>query len=111
MDHRAEDMQVREDLLSRPEAWTQAVNGLLADPTIRKNYQFWLYLYPTGLPVWRSAAALRDELDRFDARLSETKPDTNLNRIILIAEIRRILIEALTQQENPLIAAAKRSPR
>jgi hypothetical protein len=59
MDHRAEDMQVREDLLSRPEAWTQAVNGLLADPTIRKNYQFWLYLYPTGLPVWRSAAALR----------------------------------------------------
>ena len=71
-------------LLSRPEAWTQAVNGLLADPTIRKNYQFWLYLYPTGLPVWRSAAGLRDELDRFDARFSKIKPNANLNRTILI---------------------------
>jgi hypothetical protein len=71
-------------LLSRPEAWTQAVNGLLADPAIRKNYQFWLYLYPTGLSVWRSAAALRDELDRFDARLAENKPNANLNRMILI---------------------------
>ena len=71
-------------LLSRPEAWTQAVNGLLADPTIRKNYQFWLYLYPTGLPVWRSAAALRDELDRFDLRFSKTKPNANLNRTVLI---------------------------
>jgi hypothetical protein len=28
-----------------------------------------------------------------------------------IAEIRRILTEALTQKETPLIAAAKRSPR
>jgi pimeloyl-ACP methyl ester carboxylesterase len=53
-------------LLSRPEAWTQAINGLLGDPTIRKKYQFWLFLYPTGLPVWRSAAGLRDELDRFE---------------------------------------------
>jgi pimeloyl-ACP methyl ester carboxylesterase len=71
-------------LLSRPEAWTQAVNGLLADPTIRKNYPFWLYLYPTGLPVWRSAAALRDELDRFDLRFSKAKPNANLNRTVLI---------------------------
>ena len=71
-------------LLSRPEAWTHAVNGLLADSRIRKSYQFWLYLYPTGLPVWRSAAALRDELDRFDARFSTIKPNANLNRTILI---------------------------
>ncbi|HEY5769362.1 MAG TPA: hypothetical protein VIS71_05895 [Terrimicrobium sp.] len=71
-------------LLSRPEAWTQAVNGLLADPTIRKTYQFWLYLYPTGLPVWRSTSALREELDRFDMRFSKIKPNANLNRKILI---------------------------
>ncbi len=71
-------------LLSRPEAWTQAINGLLADSRIRRNYQFWLYLYPTGLPVWRSAAALRDELDRFEARFSKIRPSSNLKRAILI---------------------------
>ena len=71
-------------LLSRPEAWTQAINRLLADSRIRRNYQFWLYLYPTGLPVWRSAAALRDELDRFDARFSKIRPTSNLKRAILI---------------------------
>ena len=71
-------------LLSRPEAWTQAVNGLLADPRIRKNYQFWLYLYPTGLSVWSSATRLRDELDRFDARFSKINPNVDLRRKILI---------------------------
>lgn len=58
-------------LMSRPETWTHAVNGLLADPVIRDNYQFWFYLYPTGLPVWASAAKLRDELDRFDSAIRD----------------------------------------
>jgi pimeloyl-ACP methyl ester carboxylesterase len=53
-------------LMSRPETWRIAVNELLADPEIRRNYQFWFFLYPTGLPVWKSAAVLRAELDRFN---------------------------------------------
>lgn len=57
-------------LMSRPETWRELVNDLLADPAIRRNYQFWVYLYPTGLPVWKSAAGLRSELDRFNAALA-----------------------------------------
>ena len=57
-------------LMSRPETWREAVNELLADREIRRNYQFWFYLYPTGLPVWKSAAGLRSELDRFNAALA-----------------------------------------
>lgn len=53
-------------LLSRPETWRNAINTLQADPVIRKNYQFWLFSYPTGWPVWVSAARLRSELDRFN---------------------------------------------
>ena len=87
-------------LLSRPQAWTHAVNGLLADSTIRKNYQFWLYLYPTGLPVWRSAAALRDELDRFDTRFSKIKPNSNLNRTILIGHSMGGLICSMMVREG-----------
>lgn len=56
-------------LMSRPEAWRMALNELLADPEIRERYQFWFYLYPTGLPVWKSAAGLREELDRFNREL------------------------------------------
>ena len=57
-------------LMSRPETWRELVNELLDDPRIRHNYQFWFYLYPTGLPVWKSAAGLRSELDRFNAALA-----------------------------------------
>ena len=61
-------------LMSRPETWRPAVNELLADPRIRERYQFWFYLYPTGLPVWTSAKGLRAELDRFNrALLPRTK--------------------------------------
>ena len=57
-------------LMSRPETWRIAVNELLSDPVIRRNYQFWFFLYPTGLPVWDSAARLRGELDRFNRQLA-----------------------------------------
>ncbi len=57
-------------LMSRPETWRELVNKLLGDPRIRRNYQFWFYVYPTGLPVWKSAAGLRSELDRFNAALA-----------------------------------------
>ncbi len=71
-------------LLSRPEAWTRALNGLMADPAIRDRYQFWFLLYPTGLPVWKSAALLRSELDRFQNVLEKDAPNPNLRRIVLI---------------------------
>ncbi len=69
-------------LLSRPEAWTRALNGLLDDPGIRRRYQFWFLLYPTGLPVWKSAALLRSELDRFQCALPKDGPDPR--RVVLI---------------------------
>ena len=57
-------------LMSRPETWRIAANQLVADPEIRRNFQFWFMLYPTGLPVWKSAAHLRSELDRFNGELA-----------------------------------------
>ncbi|MFV0337277.1 MAG: esterase/lipase family protein [Chthoniobacterales bacterium] len=71
-------------LLSRPEAWTKAFNGLLADPEIRSRYQFWFYLYPTGLPIWQSAAELRSELDRFHQMLDPDDNNPKLKKIVLV---------------------------
>ncbi len=37
-------------LLSRPEAWVQALNGLMADPKVRDRYQFWFFPLPDRSP-------------------------------------------------------------
>lgn len=71
-------------LLCRPEAWTAATNQLLSDPKIRKNYQFWYFRYPTGLPVWASASLLRNELERFRRQLDPGHTDPNMDRKIMI---------------------------
>ena len=51
-------------LRSTPLAWKQLTNELLGDPEIRERYQFWHYLYPTGLPFLTSAADFREELEQ-----------------------------------------------
>ena len=53
-------------LISTPFDWVQTMNGLQADPEIRKHYQFWVFAYPTGNPVLYSALRLREELARVD---------------------------------------------
>jgi len=53
-------------LISTPFNWVQTINGLQADPEIRKHYQFWVFGYPTGNPVLYSALRLREELARVD---------------------------------------------
>ncbi|MFZ0708522.1 MAG: alpha/beta fold hydrolase [Terrimicrobiaceae bacterium] len=50
-------------LISTPRMWAPVVKTLLADPEIRRNYQFWFFYYPTGQPVALSALQLRDALD------------------------------------------------
>ncbi len=87
-------------LMSRPETWTPAVNDLLADPEIRKRYQFWFFLYPTGLPVWNSAAKLRSELDRFRLALDPSRRNPNLDRMVLVGHSMGGLISSLLIREG-----------
>ncbi len=82
-------------LLSRPEAWAQALNLLLADPQIRHRYQFWFFLYPTGLPIWRSTAILRNELARYDASLNRTARSALLKEKVLVGHSMGGLISSL----------------
>src|SRR6266481_8394125 len=53
-------------LFSTPFDWVQTINGLQADPEIRKHYQFWVFAYPTGNAILYSALRLREELARVD---------------------------------------------
>lgn len=50
-------------LRSSPATWRDMLNGLRHDPDIRERYQFWMFYYPTGLPIGRSAMYLRRWLE------------------------------------------------
>jgi pimeloyl-ACP methyl ester carboxylesterase len=48
---------------STPATFAPMYFHLLEDPEIRRNYQFWVFSYPSGYPYHYSAALLRRELD------------------------------------------------
>ena len=61
-------------LFSTPFNWVQTINGLQADPEIRKHYQFWVFAYPTGNPILYSALRLREELAKVDKLYPNHRP-------------------------------------
>jgi pimeloyl-ACP methyl ester carboxylesterase len=61
-------------LFSTPFTWAKTINGLQADPEIRKHYQFWTFAYPTGNPILYSALQLRQELARADQLYPNHRP-------------------------------------
>jgi pimeloyl-ACP methyl ester carboxylesterase len=81
--------------MSRPETWVPAVNELMADEEIRERYQFWFFLYPTGLPVWASAAELRSEMDRYRKVFDPARSNRNFDRMVLAGHSMGGLISSL----------------
>jgi pimeloyl-ACP methyl ester carboxylesterase len=61
-------------LFSTPFTWAQTINGLQADPEIRKHYQFWIFAYDTGSPILYSALQLRQALARVDQLYPNHRP-------------------------------------
>ena len=61
-------------LMDTPATWTPLINRLRGDETIRKNYQFWFYSYPSGYPFPYSAAILRRQLDAIGKKYPLRKP-------------------------------------
>lgn len=51
-------------LQDTPASFAPLYFKLLEDPAIRKNYQFWVFSYPSGYPYPYSASLLRRELDK-----------------------------------------------
>jgi hypothetical protein len=71
-------------LLSSPLTWTTLFNDLRADPTLRQNYQFWFYLYPTGNSYLATAADLRRTLAHLRAELDPRHEDPALEQMVLV---------------------------
>lgn len=71
-------------LWSSPMTWMQMFNDLRASPEIRKHYQFWFYLYPTGQPFWVSAAQMRNDLAEARQVLDPYRQEPALDQMVLV---------------------------
>jgi pimeloyl-ACP methyl ester carboxylesterase len=71
-------------LWSSPMTWMEMFNDLRSSPEIRRNFQFWFYLYPTGQPFWLSAAQLRRDLDGARQVLDPQRREPALDQMVLV---------------------------
>lgn len=69
---------------SSPMTWMEMFNELQADPEIRRRYQFWFYLYPTGEPLAFTAAGLRDELQRVRMDCDPQHENDRLDEMVVV---------------------------
>ena len=84
-------------LQDTPATWAPLLNELRSDPQINQRYQFWVYNYPSGYPVFYSAELLREELDR----VNKTYPDHK--KIILIGHSMGGLVAQLMVTDSNLV--------
>ena len=61
-------------LQSTPVSWAPMLNALWADPIVRRNYQVWVFNYPSGYPIPYSALLLRRQLDALDKAFPDHRP-------------------------------------
>jgi hypothetical protein len=64
--------------------WADLINDLQSNPTIRDNFQFWLFSYSTGNPTQFSALQLRRSIDDAVHTLDPDGRDPALQQMVLI---------------------------
>ncbi|MFB3143433.1 MAG: esterase/lipase family protein [Candidatus Methylomirabilales bacterium] len=69
---------------SSPARWAEMINELANDPTLRKRFQPWLFMYNTGQPVLYSAHLMRRAVRAAVAELDPAGQDPALRRMVLI---------------------------
>lgn len=87
-------------LLSSPVTWTPVVNDLMADPEIGRNYQFWVFVYPTSQPFAVTASQLRSELDRVRKRVDPDGSDKAIDRTVLVGHSMGGLVSRMAASDS-----------
>lgn len=72
-------------LISSPDAFKNAINDLAPEPWFRKNYQIWLYNYPTGNPWAYSAMNFRTKMKEAAAYARAHGGSAQLDRMVIAA--------------------------
>ena len=80
--------------------WMEMFNDLRGSPEIRKNYQFWFYLYPTGTPYWFTASNLREQLAMARQSLDPNRESPSLDKMVLVGHSMGGLMAQLQTMES-----------
>ena len=80
--------------------WMEMFNDLRSSPDIRRHYQFWFYLYPTGQPFWLSAAQLRRDLAEMRQVLDPQHREPALDQMVLVGHSMGGLVATLQTLES-----------
>lgn len=72
-------------LLSSPLTWREMTNDLFGDATVRRRYQVWHYVFPTGIPYLHSAATFREDLARTLAFFDPEGDDCATRNLVVLA--------------------------
>lgn len=87
-------------LASSPLAWMELTNDLAGHPKLRHAYQFWHYMYPTGLPFLYSANQFRKSLEDLRYTLDPTGRDAALQSMVIVAHSLGGLLAKTTVSES-----------
>jgi pimeloyl-ACP methyl ester carboxylesterase len=71
-------------LLSEPQTWDHMLKKLRHQPNIDANFQFWVFMYPTGNSYLQSAAELRANLNETLLQVDPDQRDGALRRMVLV---------------------------
>lgn len=71
-------------LLSSPETWKDLLASCYADATLRENFQFWVFHYPTGITYLESARQLRRRLLDIQSTQDPTGSDAALSNAVVV---------------------------
>jgi pimeloyl-ACP methyl ester carboxylesterase len=61
-------------LQSTPVSWVPLVSAIWSDPVLRRNYQVWVFSYPSGYPIPYSALLLRRQLEAVNQLIPGHRP-------------------------------------
>jgi pimeloyl-ACP methyl ester carboxylesterase len=89
-------------LFSSPRAWMQTINELHNSPELDARFQYWVFLYPTGLPIPASAARLRDALVDVRTSLDPAHKDSALDRMVLVGHSMGGVLAKMMAQDSGL---------
>jgi triacylglycerol esterase/lipase EstA (alpha/beta hydrolase family) len=87
-------------LFSSPRAWVQTINELRDSPLISSRYQFWVFLYPTGMPIPASARQLRDSLLRAREAVDSSHSDAALDRMVMVGHSMGGVLSKMMAQDS-----------
>ena len=87
-------------LFSSPRAWVQTINELQNTPGIASRYQFWMFIYPTGMPIPGSASRLRQGLAKARDTLDPGHGDPALDRMVVVGHSMGGLLAKMMVQDS-----------